>query len=147
MSITAGRLQASQVQWVADILMGAAYADGTLEGAEREAVHRVVRELLDGAELSEELRERIERFDPAKFDLQAACDELKVQGAEERRALLNLVSSITESDESHDLEESAYLRKVGTCLGAAAEEYSDLTVEIISVSGVRRAPPPLPKKK
>lgn len=147
MSTNQGKFQVSQLQWVADILMGAAYADGTLEGSESESVRRVLRELLDGAELPAELVDRIEHFDPQSQDLQAACDQLKLESEDDRRVLLNLVASITESDESHDLDESAYIRRVGACLGANPEEYKHLTVEIISISGARKQPPPLPWKK
>ena len=147
MAINQGKLEVSQLKWVADILMGAAHADGSLEGTETDAVRQVLSELLDGGELTSDLVDRVERFDPKAFDLQAACDQLKTETPEERRFLLNLVSSITESDESHDLDESAYIRRVGACLGASSEEYKDLTVEIISISGIQRPPPPLPKKK
>jgi uncharacterized tellurite resistance protein B-like protein len=147
MSISQRNLQPAQLTWVADILMGAAYADGTLEGAEAEAVHRVLRELFDGKELPAEILARVEGFDPKDFDLQTACESLNIETPEDRRMLLNLVSTITESNESHDFDESAYIRRVGVCLGASSKEYEDLTVEIISVSGVRRPPPPLPRKK
>lgn len=147
MSISQRNLQPSELMWVADILMGAAYADGTLEGAEAEAVNRVLRELFDGKDLPEEIVARVDAFNPKEFDLQTACEELNVETAEDRRMLLNLVSTITESNESHDLDESAYIRRVGACLGASSSEYDDLTVEIISVSGARRPPPPLPRKK
>jgi uncharacterized tellurite resistance protein B-like protein len=147
MSISKGPLQVSQLKWITDILMGAAYADGTFEGEEGEAVKRVLKELLDGGELPDELIQRMYQFDPKEFDLQAACDQLQAEDAEDRRFLLNLASTITESDESHDLDESAYIRRLGGALGASPEEYKDLTVEIISISGVRKPPPPLPTRK
>jgi uncharacterized tellurite resistance protein B-like protein len=146
MSMGQTKLEVSQLNWVADILMGAAHADGSLEGTESEAVLRLLGELIDGEELPSELAGRVERFDPKTFDLQAACDQLKAETVEDRRFLLNLVASVTESDESHDLDESAYIRRVGASLGASPEEYKDLTVEILSISGVHRQPPPLPEK-
>jgi uncharacterized tellurite resistance protein B-like protein len=146
MSISQGQLKPSQLKWLADILMGAAHADGSAEGAETDEVRSTLKKLLDGAELSEELNNRLELFNPKEFDLQVACDELGAETAEDRRFLLKLVASITESDETHDLDESAYIRRVGGCLGASPEEYSDLTVEILSVSQGRSNPPPLPTK-
>jgi uncharacterized tellurite resistance protein B-like protein len=147
MSISQRNLEPAQLTWVADILMGAAYADGTLEGSEAEAVHRVLRELFDGKDLPADILERVDQFNPKDFDLQTACESLNIETAEDRRMLLNLVSTITESNESHDLDESAYIRRVGACLGAGSSEYEDLTIEIISISGARRPPPPLPRKK
>jgi len=145
MPIRQGPMQQSHLESIADLLMGAAHADGTLEGVEAEAVRRILRELLE-AELPADLASRLESFDASSFDIQEATDKLDISESEDRRWLLNLVSTVVEADESHDLEESAYIKRVGAALGASSSEYEDLTVEIISISGKRKQPPPLPKK-
>jgi len=145
MPIRQGPMQQAQLESIADILMGAAHADGTLEGVESEAVRRILRELTE-AEIPSDLGARLDSFDPASFDLQAAADKLEITEPEDRRWLFNLVSTVIESNESHDLDESDYIRTLGEALGAACSEYSDLTVEIISVTGKRKQPPPLPKR-
>lgn len=145
MPIRQGPMQQAQLESIADILMGAAHADGSLEGVESEAVRRILRELIE-AEIPGDLAARLESFDPNSFDLEAAAARLDISEPEDRRWLLNLVSTVIESNETHDLEESAYIRKLGEALGAACSEYSDLTVEIISITGKRKQPPPLPKR-
>ena len=49
---------------VADLLMDAAYADDHLEGEEKMAVKRLLREILDVQTLPMDLDFRIDEFDP-----------------------------------------------------------------------------------
>ena len=53
---------------LADLLMDAAYADDHLEGEEKMAVKRLLREILDVQTLPMDLDFRIDEFDPKKFD-------------------------------------------------------------------------------
>lgn len=132
---------AKRLEHVTDILMGAAHADGTLRKDERKAVEAIVRELGGDEARKKSVRARIEAFAPEKFDLQWACEALVLGTADERRALLQLVARVTESDNVHDFDESDYIVKVAECLGASPDEYKGLTVEFLE------SPPPLPPSK
>ena len=56
---------------VADLLMDAAHADERLEGEEKAAVKRLLREILETPTLPMDLDFRIEEFAPDSFDLAA----------------------------------------------------------------------------
>ena len=58
---------------VADLLMDAAFADQRLEGDEKDAVKRLLRELLDTQALPMDVDFRIDEFDPKTFDLAKAA--------------------------------------------------------------------------
>lgn len=141
MSIDVTNLE--MVKRIADVLLGAVYADGKDETQELEALLRILGELLKG-EVPEELVAHLEQFDIESFDLERVCSELSFDVPDARRNLLKMVAEITEADDIHDLEESAYIKQVANCIGALEAEYEDLTVEILSVESIGDTPPPPP---
>lgn len=129
--------EAAELLHVTDILMGAAHADGDLDGVEVETVRGIlVRLAADGA-LSNEVEARLAAFDPGAFDLATACAALRLAGSEARRQILGLVGEVSECNDIHDLDESAYIRRVAVQLGATPEEYRSLVVDVLG------APPPV----
>lgn len=128
-----------QLPYVADILMAAAGADQEMLSAETSTVRKILKEL-SGARVSPELDARVRGFDAKRFDLAAASKGLGALDADGRRALLALVSRVTESDDVHDLAESDFIVRVAGAIGAAPEEYAGLTVSLRPVT-----PPPVPK--
>ena len=62
--------------------------------------------------------------------------------------MLEMLSTLSESDDEIDLAEDEFLRKVAGAVGATADELEGLTVEIEIVvpTPSRPKPPPLPKK-
>ncbi len=137
---------------LADLLMGAAYADDKLRKREAEAVRDKLRSFLDLDELPPNLEERLQAFDPATFDLKATAQELLLETPSRRRKILELVAAVHDADEELDLDEDEYLRDLGEAMGLNESEYADLKLEILSVESVRQSlteltsPPPLPKK-
>ncbi len=119
------------IDTITDLLLGAAYADKRLEGKELEAIRAMLTKILGASALPAAQQARIKSFNPAKHDAHAAAHSLASLSAEAKTKIIDLVASVTESDDVIDLAEDAYLRTVATGLGLSDEEISGLTIEII----------------
>ena len=117
---------------VADLLMGAAHADGRLEGMEKATVKRMLREIVGLPTLPMDLEFRLDEFNPATLDLgevgAAFVDDTPV----EKRRLLELISTLHAGEDSeYDLAEDAYVRRVGLAIGLDEAHFRDLAATII----------------
>jgi len=79
---------------VADLLMEAAHADGRLEGDEKEAVRRLLREVLDAHTLPMDVDFRIDEFDAKGFDRGAATSAFAGAAPELKKRLLELIAAV-----------------------------------------------------
>lgn len=133
---------------VCDLLLGAAYADGTGDGSEILAVRDLLREIVGDA-LPEALESRIATFSAGDFDAKKAAATFLDGPKITPRRMLELIASVRDADEEFDLAEDEYLRTVAGALGVAASDYADLTLDF-EMEDVRAAfvskPPPAPKK-
>lgn len=119
------------IDTITDLLLGAAYADKRLESKERDAITSMLCKLLGASDLPDAQRARIKAFNPARLDVGAATTSLSLLSGAEKRKVIDLVATVTESDDEIDLAEDAYLRKVAEGLGIPAAEIDSLTIEII----------------
>src|SRR5689334_6524468 len=62
---------------VANLMMGAAHADGKFCAAERETVRGLLCQLIGREELPESLSKQLAEFDPQRFDLQEAIADFQ----------------------------------------------------------------------
>jgi uncharacterized tellurite resistance protein B-like protein len=137
---------------IADLLMGAAYADDQLDGREVDTVLSCLAKVMNVDEdaLPGEITDRIGVFEPGGFDPVTAVAALGLQDDGEKRNLIELIAAVTDADETFDLDENTYVETVAQALGLAKEAYGDLTVEILSVENLQAVgkkliePPPLP---
>ena len=95
---------------LADLLMDAAYADDHLEGEEKMAVKRLLREILDAQTLPMDLDFRIDEFDPQKFDRAKTLGAFASDSKELKKRLIELVAAVHASDGEIDFAEDAQLR-------------------------------------
>jgi uncharacterized tellurite resistance protein B-like protein len=116
---------------LADLLMDAAYADDHLEGEEKMAVKRLLREILDVQTLPMDLDFRIDEFDPKKFDRGKTVGAFAGDSKELKKRLIELVAAVHASDGEIDFAEDAQLRAVGEGLGLPPEEFQELVVDIV----------------
>ena len=116
---------------VADLLMDAAHADDALEGEEKAAVKRLLREILEAASLPMDLDFRIEEFSPQRFDLAATAAAFANDPPALKRRLLELCAAVHAADGEIELSEDEQLRRVGAALGLPAESYDDMVVTVI----------------
>ncbi|MCC6227556.1 MAG: TerB family tellurite resistance protein [Microthrixaceae bacterium] len=132
---------------IADILMGAAHADGRFNGKEEAVIRKVLGDLLgQGGVLPAELDARLRAFKSDSLDLPACAaifhtDELPV-----RRMLLEVIASINEADEEIDLDEDSYLKRVAEALQMPADSYGDLALKIEISDAKDALLPPTPPK-
>jgi uncharacterized tellurite resistance protein B-like protein len=116
---------------VADLLMDAAHADETLEGEEKAAVKRLLREILEAPTLPMDLDFRIEEFAPERFDLAATAAAFVNEPLAIKRRLLELCACVHAADGEIEFSEDEQLRRVGQALGLPPESYDDMVVSVI----------------
>ncbi|MDZ4695518.1 MAG: TerB family tellurite resistance protein [Deltaproteobacteria bacterium] len=119
-----------RIEQVADLLLGAAYADENLDGYEREAVLDLLSDVLGEDELPDALEKRVEEFDPDAFDLRATVSVFKNDSDATKRKLLELVVAVHEADQELDLSEDEYVKDLALALGLPEKAYADLTLDI-----------------
>ncbi|MCB9712828.1 MAG: TerB family tellurite resistance protein [Myxococcales bacterium] len=119
------------IDTITDLLLGAAYADKRLEGRELDAIRSMLSTLLGTSSLPDAQEARIKAFNPAKHDAAAAAASLASLSEEDKGKLIDLVASVTESDEEIDFAEDEYLRAVATGLGLSEDEIAGMTIEVL----------------
>jgi len=119
------------IDTITDLLLGAAYADKRLESAERDAITGMLAKILGVPDLPDAQRDRIRAFNPAKLNVGACGESLASLSTEEKHKILELVATVSESDDELDLAEDDYLRKVALALGVPESDIADLTIELI----------------
>lgn len=135
---------------IADVLLGAAYADGVLAGEEEALVRRFLSELLSADVLPAPLEAHLAAFDPERFELAAAAALFADDPWELKRNLLELVAQIRDADGEIDFAEDEYLVSLGDALEVPREEFADLATGIeieelrTAFTALTRPPPPLP---
>lgn len=132
-----------------DLFLGAVWADDEFTEGEQRAVRALLAELLlvKPDELPEAVEERIQSFDPLKFDLDATAQGFASDPPMAKRRLLELVGKMVDADGVMDMQEDEYLRRLADALGMARAEYADLVLdydveELRGAFEALRAPPP-----
>jgi uncharacterized tellurite resistance protein B-like protein len=131
---------------VAQLLMGGAYADDHLDGAELEQVGTLLRRVTGQTELDPRLQSCLDSFDKDSFEIGEAASVLQGESMAAKRKVLELIVAVHEADDSWDFSEDDYVRQVGAALGLAASDYADLVVGDMAIEsgGFVVLPPPLP---
>lgn len=135
---------------VADLLMGAAYADRKLDGREFDVVKKLLADLMSVEEVSADIERRLDGFDPAVFDPSATIAELGLTSDDDKLRLVELIAVVTEADEEIDFDENEYLESVARALELPRNTYSGFTLEVESVEEIKSSaarllkPPPIP---
>jgi uncharacterized tellurite resistance protein B-like protein len=114
---------------IIDLFLGAVYADQRFVETEKEAVTRMLCDLIVRPELPPELLAQIEAFDPEKFDLVATCNDFVSDPPMNRRRLLELVAQLCVSDGELDFAEDDYLHRLARTLGMEPNEYEDIVLD------------------
>lgn len=121
--------QSERANIIVDLLLGAAHADGRLDGREAQKVMELVRGMSTDAAVLAHADKRIKEFVPAKFDVQQAAKPFLGESEDQRHQLLELVAQIHSADDELDLSEDDYLRSLGAALGLPQSAYSDLVLD------------------
>lgn len=132
-------LDTEQLKRLAELLLGAAHADGHFDGLEAGEIGDILHEVVDG-DLPSEVSMHLSKFDMADFSVQESCHEIGLDSDEDKRAVISLVTRVTEADSLHDLAETDYIRQVVDAIGGDVEAYEGHMFDVVVVK-----PPPLPK--
>jgi uncharacterized tellurite resistance protein B-like protein len=146
--MTSPKIEVEQLCHIADLLIGAAYADQRFTGQEREKIKEMLMELSGG--IPKEVLEHIRGFDAKAFDAAQTAGAFRESPALTKRRLLELIAAVHEADEELDLDENEYLIAVAKALGMSEADYKDLRLEIISIEELKEGfteivVPPLPE--
>ena len=96
----------------AEILLGAAYADGYMDGLEEDTIFALLEEATaDDTELPDDFQEMIEEFDPEEFDLESVAEPLVDEPEEHRRVLYSMVATLRD-----EVEEDLFLVRLAEAL-------------------------------
>ena len=112
------------------LLLGAAYADKRLEGAEVARIEQILRSVLGGEPEAEQL-ELLRSFSPAAFNVHSTATMLAGLDPADKRKLLELIASVNDADDELDLAEDAYLRHVAIGMGVDEATIADLTLDVL----------------
>lgn len=137
-------LNLSQICHVAELLLGAANADGDFDGHEAETIGDILRSLVPGQALPGEVTSHLAQFDVDELDLAASTAPLRALSEASREAILNLVVKVVDADEVHDMAEDHYIQQVAEALGVDDAHADQFTVDIIEITDLP-TPPPLPQ--
>ncbi|MBU1238588.1 TerB family tellurite resistance protein [Myxococcota bacterium] len=131
MTLASKKLTRIESELLADLLMGAAYADNNLENSEQAIVLKIMQEMTSQRMLPASLMSHISAFNPKAFNLDKTLKAFGVKGGEEAKLLLGLLIRVTEADDVYDMDEGSYLMKVATAINAPKELTENLTMELL----------------
>lgn len=120
------------IEIIIQLLLGAAYADKRLEGAEVTRIRAILTQILGGGALDPRHEQALVSFNPASFNVHASAASLKDLDSRDKRTLLELIASVNDADDELDLAEDAYLRNVALGFGVPESEFSDLALEVLA---------------
>ena len=116
-TVEAVELHVQELAALAQLMLGAAWSDGSKIAVETVAIAEQLKEFVDSPNLPEHVSQVMERFDPDKFDMAAACGRLRLSDDDDRVAVLSLLACVTGADRVLHPGEEAYLLKVAEMIG------------------------------
>jgi putative colanic acid biosynthesis UDP-glucose lipid carrier transferase len=113
---------------VADVLLGAAHADGAFSAEERGTVRGLLCQLLGSEQLPDALERHLSEFDPQRFDLGQAVMQFQEGAHTHSRRLLELVRKVCDADASVTIQEDNYMVALALALSLSPLQYGSLVV-------------------
>ncbi len=120
--ITGVEPHVEQLALVAELMLGAAHADGDYAGVEIVAIGEQLKGFVEAGELPGHVRRRIRIFDPESFDPKEACAALTFHDDHDKFGLLNLIATVTGADQVLHDAEADYIRLVASAIGLDPNE-------------------------
>ena len=120
---------------IVDLLMGATFADRHIEPEEVATVRTELCAVLGMDELPKAIEHRIEDFEPQEFNVDTVAGALAEGEAHDKRAVLEMIVAINDSDGELAFEEDEYLRRVARGMGVPEAEIGEMLLEIVQLDG------------
>jgi uncharacterized tellurite resistance protein B-like protein len=105
----------------AQILMAAAYADGTVDGIEEDTILGLFTEMSEEDEPPRAAMRGLKDFDEEDFNLEAAAEELIDEDEPLRYKVLQMAATLREADGVIELAEDDFLLRLAEALDLEAE--------------------------
>lgn len=118
-----------RIALIADVLLGAVYADEKLDGEEEKAVRKLLRGLLRTPTLPDELEQRLTMFRADNFDVSTAARPFASDPPGLKRKLLELVAAVRDADDEIDFAEDEYMVALAKALEMPPDDYRDLVLD------------------
>jgi uncharacterized tellurite resistance protein B-like protein len=138
MADTTLELNENQLQSLAHLLLGAAWADNELHGLEEAAVDRILKGLVEGGKLPAVVTDYVDSFDPEHVSIDEAVSGLGLDSEDNRRAVLELVVAVIDADFTYDFKEGDYVQNVATTLEIPEDEYKGHIVRTVRLKKVEQ---------
>jgi len=119
---------------VANLLVGAAMADGEFSESEQRTVRGLLCQLMGTDTLPEELERELREHDPARFDLQAEVAALREHSHTSEQRLMQLVRKVCDADHTIDLREDNYMAGLALALSLRTSTFGHMIIH--EASGV-----------
>jgi len=129
-------LDETQLQNLAHLLLGAAWADQHMHGLEKAAIDRILKNLVEGGQLPAIVTDYMDTFDPMNVSVDEAVNGLGIDDPEDRQAVLALVAAVIDADFTYDFQEGDYLKEVAAALGAPEDEYRSHIVRTVRLKKI-----------
>ena len=142
--MTTMRWTIEQIKAVAELLMGAAHADGDYDGLEAEQIGDLLRGLFSQSEMPTELTSHLARFEVDRLDVQACAARFEGESETSRVGVIDLLATLADADGVYDMKEDEFIKQVASALALSEESYEHHTIDVIEVMDAHQ-PPPVPK--
>ncbi len=126
-TIASTEVHVQELGALAELMLGAAWADGSKIAVEIVAIAEQLKEFVETTSLPEHVSQRMENFDPTRFDIVAGCAQLTLTNDEDRMAVLALLARVVGADRVLHPAEEAYMMQVAAALGL---DTSTITIEL-----------------
>jgi len=113
---------------VANILVGAAMADGEFSESEQKTVRGLLCQLMGTDTLPEALEQELREIDPARFDLQEQVAALRQHSHTSEQRLLQLVRKVCDADHTIDLREDNYMVGLALALSLRTSTFGHMII-------------------
>lgn len=115
--VEAPEVHVQELAALGELMLGAAWSDGEKQAVEIVAIAEQLKEFVDSTELPDYVSSRMERFDPATFDVAEACSRLRFESDEDRVGVLSLLARIAGADRVLHPQEMDYLKRFAKAAG------------------------------
>jgi len=120
-TVEAPEVHVQELAALGELMLGAAWADGDKHAVEIVAIAEQLKEFVDTPELPTYVSNRMDRFDPATFDVEEACSRLRFESNEDRLGVLKLLARIAGADRILHPQEMVFLKRFAAAAGLDPE--------------------------
>jgi len=126
-TVTTTEVHVQELGALAELMLAAAWSDGTKIAVEIVAIAEQLKDFVETTALPAHVSQRMESFDPTRFDVAAACAQLILTNDDDRLAVLSLLARVVGADRVLHPAEEAYMMRVAAALGL---DTSTLTIQL-----------------